>query len=54
MIFVIFIQNNYYISSITFRDKITTVKTFLEYNDIEISPRKFKLKVRYPKKVFKT
>ena len=27
------------------------MKTFLEYNDIEISPRKFKLKVRYPKKV---
>ena len=28
-------------------------KTFLEYNDIEISPRKFKVKVRYPKTVLK-
>ena len=51
--FCIFLQNNYNLSSITFRDKITTVKTFLEYNDIEISPRKFKVKVRYPKTVIK-
>ena len=51
--FCVFLQNNYKLSSITFRDKITTVKTFLEYNDIEISPRKFKVKVRYPKTVFK-
>ena len=51
--FCLFIQNNYNISSITFRDKITTVKTFFEYNDIEISPRKFKVKVRFPKTVFK-
>jgi integrase len=51
--YCLFIQNNYNISSITFRDKITTVKTFLEFNDIEISPRRFKLKVRYPKTVFK-
>ena len=51
--FCLFLQNNYNLSSITFRDKITTVKTFLEYNDIEISPRKFKLKVRYPKTIFK-
>ncbi len=51
--FCIFLQNNYQIGSITFRDKITTVKTFLEYNDIEVSPRKFKLKVRFPKTVFR-
>jgi integrase len=51
--FCLFLQNNYNISTITFRDKITTVKTFLEYNDIEISPRKFKVKVRYPKTVFR-
>jgi integrase len=29
------------------------VKTFLEYNDIEISSRKFKLKVRFPKTVLR-
>lgn len=39
--FCVFLQNNYNLSSVSFRDKIITVKTFLEYNDIEISPRKF-------------
>ena len=52
--FCIFLQNNYNLSSITFRDKIITVKTFLEYNDIEISPRKFKLKVNFPKPWFES
>lgn len=42
-------QNNYNIGSSSFRDKIITVKTFLEYIDIEINRRKFKLKVRFPK-----
>jgi integrase len=51
--YCIFLQNNYNLSSVTFRDKIITVKTFLEYNDIEISPRKFKLKVRIPKTVLR-
>ncbi|MGE5633979.1 MAG: hypothetical protein ACM3VV_01990 [Deltaproteobacteria bacterium] len=51
--FCIFLQNNYNLSSVTFRDKVITVKTFLEYNDIEISPRKFKLKVRFPKTVLR-
>ena len=51
--FCLFLQNNYNIGSVTFRDKITTVKTFLEYNDIEINPRKFKLKVRFPKTVLR-
>jgi hypothetical protein len=39
--FCVFLQNNYNLSSVSFRDKIITIKTFLEYNDIEISPRKF-------------
>ena len=47
--YCLFLQNNYNIGTLAFRDKIITVKTFLEYNDIEISPRKFKLKVRFPK-----
>ena len=51
--FCVFLQDNYNLSSIAFRDKITTVKTFLEFNDIEISPRKFKLKVRFPRTVLK-
>jgi hypothetical protein len=28
-----------------------TVKNFLEYHDVDISPRKFKLKVKLPKVV---
>jgi len=51
--FCVFLQNNYNLSSVSFRDKIVTVKTFFEYNDIEISPRKFKLKVRFPKAVLR-
>jgi integrase len=51
--YCIFLQSNYNIGPITFRDKIITVKTFLEYIDIEISPRKFKLKVRFPKTISK-
>jgi integrase len=35
----------------TMRYFVTTARNFLEYNDVEISPRKFKLKVRLPKPV---
>ena len=51
--YCVFLQNNYNLSSVSFRDKIITVKTFFEYNDIEITPRKFKLKVRFPKAVLR-
>jgi integrase len=51
--YCIFLQNNYNIASVTFRDRIITVKNFLEYHDIEISPKKFKLKVRFPKTIFR-
>jgi integrase len=51
--FCVFLHNNYNLSNITFRDKIITIKTFIEYNDVEISPRKFKLKVRFPKIVLR-
>jgi integrase len=51
--YCVYLQNNYNLGSLAFRDKIVTVKTFLEYNDIEISPRKFKLKVRYPRIVLR-
>ena len=33
------------------KNRVTTVKNFLEFNDVEISPRKFKLKVKFPKNV---
>ena len=51
--YCVFLQNNYDIGSVTFRDKIITVKNFLEYNDIDINQKKFKLKVRFPKTVFR-
>jgi integrase len=35
----------------TIRTWIITARTFLEYHDVDISPRKFKLKVRLPKKI---
>ncbi|MGZ5470828.1 MAG: hypothetical protein ACXWE0_04080, partial [Nitrososphaeraceae archaeon] len=39
--YCLFLKNNYNSSSTAFKDKIITVKTFLEYNDIELSPKKF-------------
>ena len=46
-------QKNSNISSITIKQRVVTVKNFFEFHDIEISPRKFKLKVRLPKSVRK-
>jgi integrase len=39
------------ISTITIKQRVVTVKNFFEYCDIEVSPRKFKIKVRLPKAV---
>ena len=41
------------ISALTLKQRIVTVKNFFEYSDIDISPRKFKLKVKLPKIVRK-
>jgi integrase len=37
------------LSTLTTKYHVITAKNFLEFNDIEISPRKFKLKVKLPK-----
>jgi integrase len=37
----------------TLKQRVVTVKNFLEYCDVDISPRKFKLKVKLPKAVIK-
>ncbi len=37
--------------SSTLKNRVTTAKNFLEFNDVEISPRKFKLKVKFPKNI---
>jgi hypothetical protein len=39
------------LSTLTLKHRIVTAKNFLEFNDVEISPRKFKLKVKFPKNV---
>jgi len=46
-------QKNCNISATTIKQRVVTVKNFFEYHDIEVSPRKFKLKVRLPKSVRK-
>jgi integrase len=42
------------VTPVTIKARISTIRTFLEYNDVEISPRKFKLKVKMPKVVRQT
>ena len=42
-------QDNKTISPNSLKNHIITIKNFFEYSDIDISPRKFKLKVRLPK-----
>jgi integrase len=49
-----FLQNNGEISVSTLSQRVVTAKNFLEYCDVDISPRKFKIKVRLPKSVRKS
>lgn len=42
------------VSNLTLKQRVVTVKNFLEYNDVDISPRKFKFKVKLPKVVKKS
>jgi integrase len=37
------------ISALTLKQRIVTIKNFFEYCDVDISPRRFKLKVKLPK-----
>ena len=41
------------VSNLTLKQWIVTVKNFLEYHDVDISPRRFKMKVKLPKVVRK-
>jgi integrase len=41
------------VSALTLKQRIVTVKNFFEYSDIDINPRRFKLKVKLPKVVRK-
>ena len=44
--YVNYLQTSYNVSARTLKTRIITAKNFLEYYDVDISPRKFKLKVK--------
>jgi hypothetical protein len=48
--YCIYLQENRLHPS-SLKNRVTTVKNFLEFNDVDISPRKFKLKVKFPKNI---
>jgi integrase len=53
----LYVSREYKIGSImpiTLKQRIVTIKNFLEYHDVDISPRKLKFKVRMPKVVRQT
>ncbi|MGC2426985.1 MAG: hypothetical protein WA421_08120, partial [Nitrososphaeraceae archaeon] len=45
--------SNTNISANTMKQRVITVKNFLEYHDVDISPRRFKLKIKLPKSIRK-
>ncbi|MPZ05368.1 MAG: tyrosine-type recombinase/integrase [Nitrososphaeraceae archaeon] len=47
----VYLKSTNNISNLTLKQRVVTVKNFLEYYDVDISPRKFKLKVKLPKVV---
>ena len=52
--FTSYLQNHNYnkpLSSTTLRNRIKAVKNFLEFNDVDISDSKFRLKIRLPKAI---
>ena len=51
--YIAYLQDTSSISTFTLKQRVVTAKNFFEYYDIDISPRKFKLKVKLPKVVRK-
>jgi integrase len=49
-----YLQNYSTISTLTLKQRVVAVKNFLEYHDVDLSPRKFKLKVKLPKLIRKS
>ncbi len=52
--YVSYLQTSYNISTSTIKERVITAKNFLEYYDVDISPRKLKLKVKMPKVIRKS
>jgi hypothetical protein len=42
-------KNGYKLSNVSVKQCASTVRNFLEYYDIDINPRKFKLKIKFPR-----
>jgi integrase len=51
--YVAFLLRSNNIFSLTLKHRVVTVKNFLEYHDVDISPRKFKMKVKLPRVIRK-
>ena len=49
--YVVHLQNNFVISAATSKLRIITAKNFLEYNDVDISPRKFRFSFTWTSEV---
>jgi hypothetical protein len=47
--YVSYLQSHHNLSPLTLKQEVITANNLLEYYDVEISPRKFKLKVKLPK-----
>ncbi|MFL6413363.1 MAG: hypothetical protein ACJ71K_19245 [Nitrososphaeraceae archaeon] len=52
--YITYLQTNYNISTLTLKQRVVTVKNLFEYYDVDISPRKFKLKVKIPRIIRKS
>jgi integrase len=51
--YVSYLQFHHNLSPLTLKQEVITAKNLLEYYDVDISPRKFKLKVKLPKVIRK-
>ncbi|HEY7570067.1 MAG TPA: site-specific integrase [Nitrososphaeraceae archaeon] len=51
--YIAYLQARNTISTSTLKQRVITAKNFLEYYDVDISPRKFKIKIKLPKIVRK-
>ena len=51
--YAIYLKKTNNVSNLTLKQRVVTIKNFLEYNDVDMSPRKFKLKVKLPRVVKK-
>jgi integrase len=51
--YISYLQTYHNISALTLKNYVLTIKNFFEYYDVDISPRKFKLKIKLPRVVRK-